>query len=78
METTTLSADALSLLHRRLAGEWVEVTAETLPLYRELSAAGLMYPISTFTRGPEGHLRFSEEGWAMRASVAAAPPAGSS
>jgi hypothetical protein len=77
MDTTTLSEAALSLLRRRLAGEWVGVTEANKPLYRELAAAGLMYPISTFTRGPEGHFRFSEEGWAMRPSVATVPPAGS-
>ncbi len=65
MNTTTLSAEALSLLRRRLAREWVEVTKETLPVYRELVEAGLMIPLATFTRGPEGAFRLTESACAM-------------
>ncbi len=45
MSTTNLSAAAMDLLRLRLADEWVDVTEETRPLYRELSAAGLMSPL---------------------------------
>jgi hypothetical protein len=62
METTTLSAEALSLLRRRVAREWIDVTHDTLPLYRELVQAGLMIPLATFTRGPEGAFRLTEAG----------------
>ena len=52
MQTQTLSESALALLHRRLAGERVEVTEETRPLYRELVDAGMMMPLHTFSLGP--------------------------
>jgi hypothetical protein len=51
MSTITLSDDALALLKRRLAGERVDVTDETQPLYRELVAAGMMVPLHTFALG---------------------------
>lgn len=70
-----LSESALDLLRRRLAGERVDVNAETRPLYRELAAAGLMYPVSGFTHGPEANYRLTEAGWEFSAAVA--PPAGS-
>jgi hypothetical protein len=79
METLNLSVEAAALFRRRLADEWVAVTPGTLTLYRELAAAGLMDPISGFTRGPEANFRLSEQGWARRHEFteAAAPPAGS-
>jgi hypothetical protein len=77
METLSLSAEALSILRRRWTQEWVEVNDQTRPLYRELAAAGLMYPVSGFTRGPEANFRFTEEGWALRLNDAAAPQSGS-
>ena len=51
MQTQTLSEPALTLLHRRLAGERVEVTDETRPLYRELVDSGMMMPLHTFALG---------------------------
>jgi hypothetical protein len=69
METTTLSEAALTLLRRRLAREWVDVTNETLPLYRELVEAGLMIPLATFTRGREGAFRLTELACTMRDGV---------
>jgi hypothetical protein len=51
MQTQTLSESALALLHRRLAGERVEVTEATRPLYRELVEAGMMMPLHTFSLG---------------------------
>ncbi len=51
MPTIALSEAALALLRRRLAGEWVEVTDETRPVYRELVDAGLMIPLHSFARG---------------------------
>jgi hypothetical protein len=55
-----LSAAALLLLHRRLAGERVEVTEETRPLYQELVAADLMMPLHTFALGPNSAYRLTE------------------
>jgi len=48
MQTVSLSESAHALLRRRLAGERMEVTDETRPLYRELVDAGMMMPLHTF------------------------------
>jgi hypothetical protein len=60
MPTIALSEAALALLRRRLASEWVEVTDETRPFYRELVDAGLMIPLHSFSRGNEGAYRLTE------------------
>ena len=60
MPTITLSDAAQDLLRRRLADEWVEVTDETRPLYRELADAGLMSPRHSFARGRDGSYRLTE------------------
>ena len=60
MQAITLSWSAQALLHRRLAGQWVEVTDETRPLYRELVEAGMMIPLHSFARGAEGAFRLTE------------------
>ena len=52
-----LSSGAESLLRRRLARERIAVTAENRPLFREMVAAGLMEPLSTFLHGTEGNYR---------------------
>jgi hypothetical protein len=64
--TTVLSDAARALLMSRLAREWVEVTDETRPLYRELVAAGLMEPLHSFARGPEGAYRLTEAACELR------------
>jgi hypothetical protein len=61
-ESITLSEAALSILRLRLADEWVEVTEETRPLYRELVEAGLMIPLHSFARGDEGAYRLTKAG----------------
>jgi hypothetical protein len=65
-ESGPLSESAVALLHRRLAGEWVEVTEESRPLYRELVSAGLMIPLHSFVRGNEGAYRLTEAACAFR------------
>ncbi len=60
MPTITLSDAALALLRRRLADEWVDITDETRPLYRELADAGLMSPRHSFARGKDGSYRLTE------------------
>ena len=65
-QTRVVSEAASVLLRRRFMGERVEVTPETKSAYRELVAAGFMYPVSGFTSGPEAHFRFTEEGWKRR------------
>ncbi len=73
-----LSDDALALLRHHLAGRTLSLKgsgAESLPgrtigqtltAYRELAAAGLMYPVSGFAHGPESHFRVTDEGWSRR------------
>jgi hypothetical protein len=60
-----LSDAARELLRRRLAGER-EVTDANRPLYRELVAARIMYPVSTWAGGPESAFRFTPAGWERR------------
>ena len=71
MPTTTLSEAAQALLRRRLAGERVDVTEQTRPLYRELVEAGLMIPLHTFALGPESAYRLSEAACDLRDGVIA-------
>jgi hypothetical protein len=66
VQTITISEAALAVLHRRLASEWVEVTDETRPLYRELVEAGLMIPLHSFARGKEGAFRLTEAACELR------------
>jgi hypothetical protein len=73
-ETLDLSADALALLRRLvLTDDRVEVTPDTKPLYQELAAAGIMYPVSGMTRGPEANFRFTDDGWNRRHEILARP-----
>jgi hypothetical protein len=65
-ERIDLSEGAKSLLRRLVAGDRVEVTAETKPVYRELATTGIMAPLSTFARGPESAYRFTHWGWERR------------
>jgi hypothetical protein len=66
MQTVTLSANAITLLRHRLAGEWVEVTDESRPHYRELVEAGLIIPLHSFARGPNGAYRLTEAACDLR------------
>lgn len=70
----TLSIAALDLLRRLvLTDDRIEVTPDNRPIYRELAAAGIMYPVSGMTRGPEANFRFTDEGWARRHEILAHP-----
>jgi hypothetical protein len=62
---SNLSKAARELLRRRLAGD-DRVTPENLDAYRELSAARIMYPVSTWAGGPESVFRFTLAGWERR------------
>lgn len=66
-----LSESAAALLDQRLAGERVEVTEASRPLYRELVAAGMMMPLHTFARGNEGAYRLTEAACDLRDGVIA-------
>ena len=69
MQTVPLSERAHALLRRRLAGERVEVTDETRPLYRELVDAGMMMPLHTFALGPDSAYRLTDAACDLRESV---------
>ena len=64
-DASNLSEAAMELLRRRLAGDH-EVTDANRPLYRELVAARIMYPVSTWVSGPESVFRFTLAGWERR------------
>ena len=64
-DASHLSEAARELLRRRLAGDR-EVTDANRPLYRELVAARIMYPVSTWVGGPESVFRFTLAGWERR------------
>jgi hypothetical protein len=64
-DASHLSEAARELLRRRLAGDR-EVTDANRPLYRELAAVRIMYPVSTWAGGPEAAFRFTPAGWERR------------
>ena len=64
-DASRLSEAARELLRRRLAGDR-EVTDANRPLYRELVAARILYPVSTWAGGPESVFRFTPAGWERR------------
>ncbi len=64
-DASNLSEAARELLRRRLAGD-ERVTPDNLEAYRELSAARIMYPVSTWAGGPESVFRFTLLGWERR------------
>ena len=55
-----------------LAGDRA-VTDSTRPAYRELVAAGIMFPVSGFASRPEANFRFNGQGWARRHEWIALP-----
>ena len=74
MSTFTLSEPALSLLHRRLSGERVDVTDQSRPLYLELAEAGLVMPLHTFALGPNSAYRLTEAACDLRDLNGSASP----
>jgi hypothetical protein len=69
MKTAALSADALALFRRHIEHDGIRVDESNLAAHRELAAAGIMYPVSTFARGPEAYFRLTPEGWERRHEV---------
>ncbi len=66
-----LSAEALALLRLHIEQDGMRVDDANLAAHRELAAAGIMYPVSTFARGPEAYFRFTAEGWERRNEILA-------
>src|SRR5262249_12711196 len=68
-ERVNLSSEARAVLRRHLAGDR-EVTPENLGCYRELAAAGIMYPVGSFIGGWESAFHFTHRGWERRFELA--------
>ncbi|MFI5459368.1 MAG: hypothetical protein ACHRXM_28420 [Isosphaerales bacterium] len=64
-DARNLPEAARELLRHRLAGDR-EVTDANRPLDRELVAARIMDPVSTWVGGPESVFRFTRAGWERR------------
>jgi hypothetical protein len=64
-----LSKEALSLLRLHIEQDGIRVDDANRAAHRELAAAGIMYPVSTFARGPEAYFRFTPEGWERRHEI---------
>ena len=69
MQTITLSEAAVAVLRFEVRGWKAKRKESRLPAYRELAAAGIMYPVSTFARGPEAYFRFTDFGWDHREDI---------
>lgn len=66
MPETRLTDAARTLLRHQIATSDNRVTGANKDAYRERERAGIMYPVSTFARGPEAYYRFTDEGWERR------------
>jgi hypothetical protein len=66
-DAVNLSEAARDFLRRRVAGD-DRVTPENLGAYRELAAAWIMYPVSTWAGGPESVFRFTLAGYGLTRS----------
>jgi hypothetical protein len=65
-----LSPSAVALfLHIERAS--IRVDDTNRDAHRELAAAGILYPVSTFARGPVAYFRFTDFGWDRRDEIVA-------
>ncbi len=69
MPTIALSEAALALFRLHVEQDGIRVDDADRGAHRELAAAGIMYPVSTFARGPEAYFRFTPEGWERRHEI---------
>ena len=74
MPTITLSAEAVALLRLHLERDGIRVDDSNREAHRELARAGIMYPVSGYSTGPESHYRFTAEGWRRARNSSVAPP----
>ena len=57
MKTHALSQAAVDLFRLHVERDGIRVDDANREAPRELAAAGIMYPVSTFARGPEAYFR---------------------
>jgi hypothetical protein len=69
MQTIALSEAAQAQMRLHMEQDGIRVDDANREAYRELARAGIMYPVSTFTRGPEAYFRFTDEGWDRREEI---------
>lgn len=69
MQTLTLSEAARAQMRRHVEQSGIRVDDANREAYRELARAGIMYPVSTFLRGPEAYFRFTDFGWDHRHEI---------
>jgi hypothetical protein len=69
MREKTLSPAAMALFRLHVERAGIRVDDTNRAAHRELAAAGIMYPVSTFARGPEAYFRFTEDGWNRRHEI---------
>jgi hypothetical protein len=65
----TLSPSAIALFRLHVEQDGIRVDDANREAHRELAAAGIMYPVSTFARGPEAYFRFTDFGWDRRNEI---------
>jgi hypothetical protein len=71
MREKALSPAAMALFRLHVEQDGIRVDDTNREAHRELAAAGIMYSVSTFTRGPEAYFRFTPEGWEQRHEIMA-------
>jgi hypothetical protein len=71
MQTIALSEAALALFRLHIERAGIRVDDANREAHRELERAGILYPVSTFARGPEAYFRFTDFGWDMRHEILA-------
>jgi hypothetical protein len=69
MREKTLSPAAMALFRLHVEQEGIRVDDANREAHRELAAAGIMYSVSTFARGPEAYFRLTEDGWNRRHEI---------
>jgi hypothetical protein len=69
MPTIALSEAALALFRLHIERDGIRVDDANREAHRELAAAGIMYPVSTFARGPEAYFRLTKDGWNRRHEI---------
>jgi hypothetical protein len=65
----SLSPDAIALFRLHVEQDGIRVDDAKRAAHRELAAAGIMYPVSTFARGPEAYFRLTPEAWERRHGI---------